>query len=45
MLMLYREEFMILYGGNNEGSKDQEIDLNYLGNSDFFTKNYDNRFK
>ena len=45
MLMLYREEFMILYGGDNEGSKNQEIDTTYLGNSDFFTKNYDNRFK
>lgn len=45
MLMLYREEFMILYNGQGDGSKNQEFDADYLGNSDFFTKNYDNRFK
>ena len=45
MLMLYREEFMILYGGDKQGSKKQEYDDTYLGNNEFFTKNYDNRFK
>jgi len=45
MLMLYREEFMIMYQGQGDGSKNQEFDADYLGNSDFFTKNYDNRFK
>lgn len=44
MLMLYREEFMIRYGGDRNNARNEEIDTNYLGNADFFTKNYDNRF-
>lgn len=41
-LMLYREEKMVLYGGNPQKAK--EVPTNYLGNDDFFSKNYDNRF-
>ena len=41
-LMLFREEKMVLYGGNPQ--KRQEVPTNYLGNDDFFSKNYDNRF-
>ena len=41
-LMLYREEKMVLYGGNPQKAK--EVPSSYLGNDDFFSKNYDNRF-
>ena len=39
MLMLYREEFMINYGGNVEAG--QRAPSDYLGNDSFFTSNYD----
>ena len=42
MLMLYREEKMVLYGGNLQ--KEQEVPTNYLGNDEFFSTNFDNRF-
>lgn len=42
MVMLYREEKMILYQGNVR--LDKESDNNYLGKDAFFTKNYDKRF-
>lgn len=41
-LMLYREEKMVLYGGNPQ--KKQEIPSNYLGNDPFFANNYDSKF-
>lgn len=41
-LMLYREEKMVLYGGDPK--KKNEVPNNYLGNDEFFKKNYDNRF-
>ena len=41
MLMLYREQFMILYGGDVAGRV--EAPKNYLGDDDFFKSNYDNR--
>ena len=44
ILMLYREEKMILYQGNPSRDKD-EIPSDYLGNDPFFQTNYDNRFK
>ena len=44
MVMLYREEKMILYQGNPSRDKD-EVPSNYLGNDPFFQTNYDNRFK
>lgn len=43
MVMLYREEKMVLYQGNP--SKERDVTpKDYLGNDDFFTKNYDDRF-
>lgn len=39
MVMLYREEKMILYQGKPGKDRD-EIPSNYAGNDDFFTKNY-----
>ena len=39
MLMLYREEKMILYQGDLSRNK-KDIPSNYLGNDPFFTKNY-----
>lgn len=43
LVMLYREEKMILYQGNP--SRDRgEVPSNYLGNDPFFKKNYDMRF-
>ena len=44
MVMLYREEKMILYQGNPSRDKD-ETPSDYLGNDPFFQTNYDNRFK
>lgn len=43
MLMLYREEKMILYQGNLSKSKDV-TPKDYLGNDDFFNRNFDKRF-
>lgn len=42
MAMLYREEKMIVYGGNPQ-SAEQEIETDYLGNDPFFKSNYDDR--
>ena len=42
MLMLLREDKMITFGGNPQ--KQQEAPSNYLGNDDFFSKNYDHKF-
>lgn len=42
MLMLYREEKMILYQNNPSRNKD-EIPEDYAGNDDFFTRNYRKR--
>ena len=44
MVMLYREEKMILYQGNPSRDKD-EIPSDYLGNDPLFQTNYDSRFK
>ena len=44
MVMIYREEYRILYGENlNEGYEDS-IKSDYLGEDQFFKNNYDNRF-
>ena len=42
MAMLYREEKMILYGGNPQSAR-QEVEADYLGNDKFFRENYDDR--
>lgn len=44
MLMLYREEKMILYQGNLDRSNEEDYDATYLGNDVFFQTNYDLRF-
>lgn len=44
MVMLYREEKMILYQGNPKRDKDV-VESDYIGNDPFFTENYDYRFK
>lgn len=42
MLMLYREEKIILYGSNLNAESAEKADRSYLGNDDFFKRNYDN---
>lgn len=44
MVMLYREEKMVLYQGNPGRDKDA-TPKDYIGNDPFFTNNYDKRFK
>lgn len=44
MLMIYREQFMALYGGDPGRARDS-IDADYLGRDDYFTTNFDHRFK
>lgn len=43
MVMLYREEKMVLYQGNPSRNKDV-TPKDYIGNDPFFTNNYDNKF-
>jgi hypothetical protein len=43
MLMLYREEYMALYGGDPSRA-DETISKDYLGEDDYFKTNYDSRF-
>ena len=43
MVMLYREQFMILYSGDLSGSR-KETEVDYLGMDDYFVRNYDDRF-
>lgn len=45
MLMLLREDKMILYNGNISKTKEEEASASYLGNDPFFKTNYDARFK
>ena len=44
MLMLLREDRMILFQGNAKKHTETPIEADYLGNDDFFTKNYDAKF-
>lgn len=44
MVMLYREEKMVLYQGNPSRDKDA-TPKDYIGNDPFFTNNYDKKFK
>ena len=44
MTMLFREEYMVKYGGQLDKSKTID-DSKYLGNDKYFTLNYDARFK
>lgn len=43
MVMLLREEKIILYQGELNPEARDRVDSSYLGNDDFFTDNYDNR--
>jgi hypothetical protein len=43
MLMLLREDRLVLWGG--EPNKEQTVEKDYLGNDDYFTRNFDARFK
>lgn len=43
MAMLYREEKLILYQGNLSAEARERNSSSYLGNDDFFSRNYDNR--
>lgn len=40
MVMLYREEKMILYQGNPSADREEKADASYLGNDPFFSRNY-----
>lgn len=40
MLMLYREEKVILYGGRLNTEDAEKVDKSYLGYDDYFTRNY-----
>lgn len=40
MVMLYREERLVLTGGNPLAAANQKAGKDYLGNDDFFTRNY-----
>ena len=44
LLMLYREQFMVTYNGDPSLSKNV-VESDYLGNDDYFTRNYDNRLR
>ena len=44
MVMLYREEKLILYQGRLDAESRDKADSGYLGNDDFFNRNYDNRY-
>lgn len=44
MVMLYREEKLILYQGRLDAESRDRADSGYLGNDDFFSRNYDNRY-
>jgi hypothetical protein len=41
MVMLYREEKVIMYQGNMGKEREDKAYKNYLGKDDFFSKNYD----
>jgi len=45
MLMLLREDKMILYNGEVSKSNEEDASASYLGNDPFFKTNYDARFK
>ena len=45
MLMLLREDKMILYSGNVSRAKEEDANSSYLGNDPFFQANYDLRLK
>ena len=44
MVMLLRQEKIILYKGDISSNRKERIPSSYIGNDKFFTDNYDNRF-
>jgi len=40
MLMLLRQDYRIKYGVGRNREKDEQISKDYLGNDEFFEKNY-----
>lgn len=40
ILMIYREEKIILYGGRLNAEDAEKVDKSYLGNDDYFSRNY-----
>lgn len=44
MVMLYRQEKIILYQGNMSATRQEDAGANYLGNDPFFKKNFDKKF-
>ena len=44
MLMIYRQEKIILYQGDMNKTVDEDRYKDAAENDDFFTENYDNRF-
>ena len=44
MVMLYRQEKIILYQGDMSADRQDKADATYLGNDKFFTDNYDKKF-
>ena len=44
MMMLYRQDRMIVMGGDLTGNKQRQSRKDYIGNDDYFTRNYDQRF-
>lgn len=45
MVMLYRQEKIVLYQNNLNEQAQEKIESTYLGKDDFFTRNYDNRIQ
>lgn len=43
MIMLLRQEKIILYGSELNAEAQEKADRSYLGNDDFFSRNYDDR--
>ena len=43
MVMLYRQEKIILYQGDMSAERQEREDATYLGNDSFFKKNYDSK--
>lgn len=44
MVMLYRQEKIILYQGDMSAEREEHANSNYLGNDEFFSRNYDKKF-
>ena len=43
MVMLYRQEKIIVYQGDMSAAREEKANADYLGNDSFFSRNFDNR--